>query len=91
MRQSVGKLVKEPIPPATVMILRAHAEYLGIAPLPGSPSPIRPEGYITDTTAKPYGSVCSVGLAELYVALQTAKGVDERLVQVRGVGDQVEA
>lgn len=90
MRRTIGKLLNQKRPPTSVMILQGHAEYLGVTPLPRNPNPAK-DDYQVDLDGKKYGPLCKVETSKLLVALQTAKGVDEGIIQAGGSGAEVES
>ena len=88
MRKTIGKLLNQKKPPVSVMILQGHADYLGVTPLPRNSKPDSDDHQV-DLDGKKYGPLCKVETASLFVALQTAKGVDEGIIQAGGSGAEV--
>lgn len=82
MQKTIQKLLNRKRPPIEVMILKGHADYLGVAYTRG-PKADRPESWMLDE-GKPLGQVVRVKVADLFVALKDAKGVDEQ----EGIGDR---
>ncbi len=76
MRNTIDRQLTGRHPPQRVGILREHAEFLGVSfEYAERVNEVRPSGLVAGV---PYGSVVMVRLQDLFLALKTAVGIDDR-------------